>query len=354
MARTDDVINVAGHRLSTGALEEVLLVLALYWAGLVMMTLQSVASFHEVVECAVVGLNDSIKGQVPLAFVILGKGNASVVAAVCVSYSPLFLRTSDLLQKPELREKSLTLRGYLIQTVLLCAMQELHSLRLNWGMLLFFTYGILLALWRLWKMWCLCLAFQRSVYAFVCLSYRLMLSLTTSRQGQQSCLVSPCRPLLMENSSLYGRWFCYHRLQVSRTDWWFLFALASPYAWRSHSARWYSECLSSSRPASFKSQMKWNEDWWLSPCLWYGGRRWALLSVMRSKRWWYSTINWICTFSIDVIQKYYSVLLRRLVSSLWVWQVLVREIWLSIDLEWRLLWVVPVHLCGVGVVFFDM
>jgi propionyl-CoA synthetase len=56
MARADDVINVAGHRLSTGALEE------------------CVSSFEEVVECAVVGLDDSTKGQVPLALVVLGQG----------------------------------------------------------------------------------------------------------------------------------------------------------------------------------------------------------------------------------------------------------------------------------------
>lgn len=53
MARTDDIINVAGHRLSTGAMEEV------------------VAEHRDVAECAVVGMADPMKGQLPLAFVVL-------------------------------------------------------------------------------------------------------------------------------------------------------------------------------------------------------------------------------------------------------------------------------------------
>ncbi|MFB2532382.1 propionyl-CoA synthetase [Paracoccus sp. p3-h83] len=56
MARTDDVINVAGHRLSTGAMEEVL------------------ASHPDVAECAVIGVADALKGQSPLGFVCLKKG----------------------------------------------------------------------------------------------------------------------------------------------------------------------------------------------------------------------------------------------------------------------------------------
>ena len=56
MARTDDVINVAGHRLSTGAMEEVL------------------ASHPDVAECAVVGVSDDLKGQSPVGFVCLTKG----------------------------------------------------------------------------------------------------------------------------------------------------------------------------------------------------------------------------------------------------------------------------------------
>jgi len=56
MARTDDVINVAGHRLSTGAMEEVL------------------ASHPDVAECAVIGVGDDLKGQLPLGFLCLNKG----------------------------------------------------------------------------------------------------------------------------------------------------------------------------------------------------------------------------------------------------------------------------------------
>ncbi len=57
MARTDDVINVAGHRLSTGAMEEVL------------------ASHRDVAECAVIGVADDLKGQSPLGFLCLNKGS---------------------------------------------------------------------------------------------------------------------------------------------------------------------------------------------------------------------------------------------------------------------------------------
>ncbi len=56
MARTDDVINVAGHRLSTGAMEEVL------------------ANHTDVAECAVVGVADALKGQSPVGFLCLNKG----------------------------------------------------------------------------------------------------------------------------------------------------------------------------------------------------------------------------------------------------------------------------------------
>ena len=56
MARTDDVINVAGHRLSTGAMEEVL------------------ASHPAVAECAVIGVADKLKGQMPVGFLCLKKG----------------------------------------------------------------------------------------------------------------------------------------------------------------------------------------------------------------------------------------------------------------------------------------
>ncbi|MFT8242841.1 AMP-binding protein [Roseomonas sp. BN140053] len=56
MGRTDDIINTAGHRLSTGAMEEVL------------------ASHPAVAECAVVGRHDPVKGQVPLGLVVLKSG----------------------------------------------------------------------------------------------------------------------------------------------------------------------------------------------------------------------------------------------------------------------------------------
>ena len=69
MARTDDVINVAGHRLSTGAMEE------------------AVAMHPDVAECAVVGVADPLKGQVPVGFVCLsaaaaGRDEAAVRAEV--------------------------------------------------------------------------------------------------------------------------------------------------------------------------------------------------------------------------------------------------------------------------------
>lgn len=56
MGRTDDVINVAGHRLSTGEMEE------------------SISGHSAVAECAVVGINDSLKGQVPFGLVVIKNG----------------------------------------------------------------------------------------------------------------------------------------------------------------------------------------------------------------------------------------------------------------------------------------
>jgi propionyl-CoA synthetase len=56
MARTDDIINTAGHRLSTGAMEEVL------------------ASHPDVAECAVIGVADELKGQLPVGFLVLKAG----------------------------------------------------------------------------------------------------------------------------------------------------------------------------------------------------------------------------------------------------------------------------------------
>ena len=58
MGRVDDVINVAGHRLSTGEMEEIL------------------ASHPAVAECAVLGISDSLRGQVPVGLVVLKDGQA--------------------------------------------------------------------------------------------------------------------------------------------------------------------------------------------------------------------------------------------------------------------------------------
>ena len=69
MARTDDVINVAGHRLSTGAIEEVL------------------ATHPDVAECAVIGAADDLKGQLPVGLVVLNVGTTTStgdVATQCV------------------------------------------------------------------------------------------------------------------------------------------------------------------------------------------------------------------------------------------------------------------------------
>jgi propionyl-CoA synthetase len=60
MGRTDDVINVAGHRLSTGEMEEV------------------ISSHHAIAECAVVGIKCELKGQVPLALVVVKNGVGSL------------------------------------------------------------------------------------------------------------------------------------------------------------------------------------------------------------------------------------------------------------------------------------
>ena len=68
MARTDDIINVAGHRLSTGGMEEVL------------------ANHPDVAECAVIGVADDLKGQLPVGFLVLKAGvtkdHAKIVSEV--------------------------------------------------------------------------------------------------------------------------------------------------------------------------------------------------------------------------------------------------------------------------------
>ncbi len=65
MTRTDDVINVAGHRLSTGAMEEVL------------------ASHPDVAECAVIGVADPLKGQLPLGLLVLSAGVDRPAETIC-------------------------------------------------------------------------------------------------------------------------------------------------------------------------------------------------------------------------------------------------------------------------------
>lgn len=69
MSRTDDIINVAGHRLSTGGMEEIL------------------AAHPDVAECAVLGIADELKGQVPIGFVVMKDGAATPggeVESACV------------------------------------------------------------------------------------------------------------------------------------------------------------------------------------------------------------------------------------------------------------------------------
>jgi propionyl-CoA synthetase len=65
MARTDDIINVAGHRLSTGAIEEVL------------------AAHPDVAECAVIGVADELRGQVPIGLLVLKAGVEREHEAIC-------------------------------------------------------------------------------------------------------------------------------------------------------------------------------------------------------------------------------------------------------------------------------
>jgi propionyl-CoA synthetase len=64
MGRTDDIINVAGHRLSTGGMEEVL------------------ASHPDVAECAVVGIRDAVKGEVPYGLLVLKAGVTRAIADI--------------------------------------------------------------------------------------------------------------------------------------------------------------------------------------------------------------------------------------------------------------------------------
>ena len=65
MARTDDVINVAGHRLSTGQIEEV------------------ISEHPDVAECAVIGINDELKGQIPISLVCLYPVSQNSETKIC-------------------------------------------------------------------------------------------------------------------------------------------------------------------------------------------------------------------------------------------------------------------------------
>ena len=76
MTRVDDVINTAGHRISTGRLEEV------------------VIGHEMVVEAAVVGFNDPVKGESPLAFVVL-RGNTMEDGLNAEEYSRFETEISD-------------------------------------------------------------------------------------------------------------------------------------------------------------------------------------------------------------------------------------------------------------------
>ena len=78
--RTDDVINVAGHRLSTGEMEAV------------------VALHPAVAECAVIGVQDDDKGQVPLGLLVLKDGAEATLVRLARSSSSWFARILERLQ----------------------------------------------------------------------------------------------------------------------------------------------------------------------------------------------------------------------------------------------------------------
>jgi propionyl-CoA synthetase len=102
MGRIDDVINVAGHRLSTGAMEEVL------------------AAHRDVAECCVVGVNDQLKGEVPVGFVVLKAGlkrdeqelAGELVALVRERIGPVaFFKTAAIVPKLPKTRSGKILRG---------------------------------------------------------------------------------------------------------------------------------------------------------------------------------------------------------------------------------------------------
>ena len=102
MARTDDIINVAGHRLSTGGMEEV------------------IAGHKDVAECAVIGIADEMKGQLPMGFLVLNAGcnreheeiKKEVIALVREKIGPIaaFKNATVVLRLPKTRSGKI-LRG---------------------------------------------------------------------------------------------------------------------------------------------------------------------------------------------------------------------------------------------------
>ena len=102
MGRMDDVINIAGHRLSTGAMEEV------------------IANHPDIAECAVIGTDDQLKGQLPVGFFVLKAGvtkdskeiEAELVKMVRESIGPIacFRESSVVARLPKTRSGKI-LRG---------------------------------------------------------------------------------------------------------------------------------------------------------------------------------------------------------------------------------------------------
>lgn len=115
MSRTDDIINVAGHRLSTGAIEE------------------AISGHKDVAECAVIGVNDKLKGQLPIGFVVINSGvdrsaaevEAEIIAHVRNQIGPVaaFKTAIQVSRLPKTRSGKM-LRG---------TMQKIHD-GLEWKM----------------------------------------------------------------------------------------------------------------------------------------------------------------------------------------------------------------------------
>src|SRR5690606_3068411 len=104
MGRTDDVINVAGHRLSTGEIEE------------------AVAAHPAITECCVIGINDDFRGQVPLAFAVLKDGSgideATLEAAVVAEVRRYVGALANLKQVIVVKRLPKTRSGKILRAVL--------------------------------------------------------------------------------------------------------------------------------------------------------------------------------------------------------------------------------------------